>query len=284
MLGHDTNDSQCGKVDSETKGSDITVNSGLATIMSWRTNMKKFWPLAIMAIAVIAFFTSGVAESFSLENLTRSYLNTRSIIESRLALSLAIFILTYIVLVAVAFPATWILTVGGGLVFGVWLGTLGTLIGATLGAIILYWVARVALSDFFETKAGKTLNKLKQGFQENEVNYMLFLRLVPAFPFLVVNFAPGILGVRFFTYTWTTFVGIMPGVLAYAWAGSGLASSIDNQFEAFSQCEAEGNEKCVLIDPSTIITTELILGFVAVGVASLIPVFVKKLRKNKPIT
>ncbi|WP_029041564.1 TVP38/TMEM64 family protein [Cucumibacter marinus] len=240
---------------------------------------KRLLPLGVLVAIVAVAFSLGLHRYLSVDALISNYLDIRAFVAEQGFVALLIFGAVYAVATALSFPAGWLLTVMAGLLFGWVAGTLTVMVGATIGACAIYWVARTALSDFFRARAGKTLNRLREGFKADEVSYMLFLRLVAAFPFSVVNFAPGVLGVSFSTYAWTTFVGIAPGTAAYAFAGEGLASVIEAQARANEGCFDLGQSSCDFsLDPSSIVTPQILIAFAALGVVALIPVAIKRLR------
>jgi uncharacterized membrane protein YdjX (TVP38/TMEM64 family) len=117
------------------------------------------------------------------------------------------------------------------------------------------------------------------------MSYLLFLRLVPAFPFWLVNLAPALLGVPLRTYVIATFLGIIPGTFAFALTGAGLDSVLLAQQQAYEQCLAQNasSEACTFdLDPAGLLTPELLLAFAALGVVALIPAIVKRVWKDKP--
>ena len=132
---------------------------------------------------------------------------------------------------------------------------------ATLGATILFVVAKSALGDALRAKAGPWMDKMAQGFQENALSYLLFLRLIPAFPFFVVNLVPAFLGVRLSTYVIGTFIGIIPGTFAFAFFGASVGDLLDSS-EAFSI--------------SLILTPQLWAALIALGLIALLPIGYKK--------
>jgi uncharacterized membrane protein YdjX (TVP38/TMEM64 family) len=111
-------------------------------------------------------------------------------------------------------PGAAVLTLAGRFLFGWFWGGLASMIAATIGAVLVFLIARTALGEPLAARAGPWLAKLRQGFQEGAFNYLLFLRLVPIFPFWLVNLAPALLGVSFWTYTLATIIGIIPGSFA----------------------------------------------------------------------
>jgi uncharacterized membrane protein YdjX (TVP38/TMEM64 family) len=147
----------------------------------------------------------------------------------------------------------------------VW-GTIYTVIGATIGATVLFLIAKTAIGDILRAKAGPWLQKMEAGFQENALSYLLILRLVPLFPFFVVNLAPAFLGVAVSTYVIGTFIGIIPGTFAYASAGAGLGSIFD-----------AGKELTV----DNVLTPEIRIAMVALIGLALIPVVYKKIKARQ---
>ena len=118
--------------------------------------------------------------------------------------------------VALSLPGGAVLTLAGGFLFGWFIGGVASIIGATIGATIVFLIARSTIGDALAARAGPFLSRFRQGFQQDAFSYLLFLRLVPIFPFWLVNLAPGLLGVGFGTYVATTLLGIVPGTFAYS--------------------------------------------------------------------
>ena len=120
------------------------------------------------------------------------------------------------------------------------MGGLASIAAATIGAIVVFLIARSALRRA-ACRPGRPLacESLRQGFQEDAFNYLLFLRLVPIFPFWLVNLAPALLGVSLSTYALATLIGIIPGTFAYSIAGKGLDSVIVAQQAAHQSCLAK---------------------------------------------
>lgn len=131
------------------------------------------------------------------------------------------FIITYTILTVVGIPGT-ILTVAGGIVFGLWWGTLWSVIGATLGALGAFWTARYLLRDYIKRKfsQNKLVTRFNQAIVDRPIRFVLAVRFAPISPFNVVNFVFGLTPLHWFTYTMATFVGIIPGTLAYTWLGT----------------------------------------------------------------
>jgi uncharacterized membrane protein YdjX (TVP38/TMEM64 family) len=187
--------------------------------------------------------------------------------------------------VTLSLPGGAVLTIAGGFLFGWFLGGVASIVGATIGACAVFLIARSSLGDFLAARAVPWLSRFRQGFQEDAFSYLLFLRLVPIFPFWLVNLAPGLLGVSFATYVATTILGIIPGTFAYSLAGNGLDSLIEAQQAMHQSCLAKmgpgGQESCpYALDPGALLTPELIAGLVALGLVTLVPVMVKWFRRR----
>ena len=135
--------------------------------------------------------------------------------------------LAYIAMVAFSLPGGLVATLTGGFLFGTVFGGLLTVFGATIGATAIFLAAKTALGETLREKAGPKLRKLEDGFGKNAFSYMLVLRLVPVFPFFLVNLAPAFLGVPLRTYVVATFLGIIPGTFVFASLGNGLGAVFD---------------------------------------------------------
>lgn len=241
---------------------------------------KRWAPLAAL-VGLMAFaFANGWHEYLSFKTVGLNYEALKAFISENLLLAVLAYAALYIVVVALSLPGGLILTVSGGLLFGWMLGAAVTVVAATIGATLLFLIAKTSLGESLADKAGPWIGKLREGFKENALSYLLFLRLVPAFPFFVVNLAPALLGVPLMTYVIGTFFGIIPGTLAYSVAGAGLGSVVVKQNELYNACLAShAAESCsYTIDTSALVTPQLIAGFALLGVVALIPVVLKKFR------
>jgi uncharacterized membrane protein YdjX (TVP38/TMEM64 family) len=138
------------------------------------------------------------------------------------------FIAAYAGIVALSVPGGAFLTVTAGFLFGTWLGGLYALIGATLGATVVFLVARTSLGEVLRRRAGPFLKKVEAGFRDNAANYLLVLRLVPLFPFWLVNLVPAFLGVPVRTFVIASFFGMAPGTFVYASLGEGLSTILEH--------------------------------------------------------
>lgn len=196
----------------------------MAAVKSDGLSVQKMLPLiGILFVAILGFFT------------LRDYLGFESLRDNREALLVWRdanfivasfgFIAVYIAIVAFSLPGAAIISLTGGFLFGLFPGALYNIASATAGAVLIFLAARFGLGDYLSRKmdkAGGVVGKIKAGLDENEVSYLLLMRLVPAFPFFVANLVPALVGTRLRRFAWTTFIGIIPGGVVYTWVGSGL--------------------------------------------------------------
>ncbi len=247
--------------------------------------LRRWLPLLVIAGAAALILGMGWHKHLSLRTIGLNYDALRAFIGQNLLGALGLFVLTYVTLVALSLPGALILSLAGGLLFGWQLATPAIVIGATLGATALFLVARSSFGEALAERAGPAVAKLKAGFQEDALSYMLFLRLVPVFPFVVVNLAAAVLGVPLRTYVIGTFLGIIPATIAYSVAGAGLGSVIDSQNASYRAClaKAPSNPETACpyaIDTSALVTKELVLAFALLGLVALIPVALKKWKER----
>ncbi|WP_417831598.1 TVP38/TMEM64 family protein [Terasakiella sp.] len=184
-------------------------------------------PLLIIASGFMAFFVFGGADYLSFDTLRDNRQAILDWTQEHYILAILGFILAYHIAVMFSLPGAIWLSLSGGFLFGTVEATLYIVLGATAGAIGIFLLARYALYDFFHAKVGKSLNRMEKGFEEDALSYMLVLRLVPLFPFWLVNLVPALLGVKLRTYIIGTFFGIIPGAFVYASVGSGLGAVFD---------------------------------------------------------
>ncbi|MDP7556416.1 MAG: TVP38/TMEM64 family protein [Nitrospinaceae bacterium] len=184
---------------------------------------KKLILLALVAMGIALFYVFDLQQYLSLESLKGNRDRLDAVQQEHSVAVVLSFIGIYFLVVAISLPGATILTLAGGAIFGSVAGTLIVNVGATLGATAAFLVARFILRDWVEKKFGDKLEPINKGFSENAINYLLFLRLVPLFPFFLVNLVSGLTKVRLPVYFFGTMFGIMPGSFVYANAGSNLA-------------------------------------------------------------
>src|SRR5580704_17911680 len=229
-------------------------------------SIRRFVPLALLVLAGALFFT--------LEG--HRYLSFTALAEHRERLcafvahggigAALVFVLAYAGLVALSVPASALLTITSGFLFGPWLGTLYAVIGATIGATVVFIAARAGLAGLAE-RAGPRVRRLEAGFREDAFSYLLCLRLVPIFPFWLVNLVAGATGMRLRVYLTATFFGMIPGAFDYASLGNGVGALI-----------AAGRHP----DHYVIFRPSILLPLIGVAVLALLPVAYKRWRPREP--
>jgi uncharacterized membrane protein YdjX (TVP38/TMEM64 family) len=246
--------------------------------------IRRLAPLiAVVLLAIVAFVAIGRG-GLSLEALVRHRAAIGTFVAEHRLLAVFAYIAIYIVTVALSVPGGAFLTIAGGFLFGVAIGASAAVTGATVGATIIFLVARTALGEPLLKRAGPRAAQLAQGFRDDAFSYLLFLRVVPVFPFFLVNLVPAFAGVRLAPFVVATALGIIPAAVVYAFAGTGLDSVIAAQQEANSGCLAAGRSDCHFVfDPRDVLTPQLIGALVALGLLALVPVVVKKLRARSRV-
>lgn len=249
--------------------------------MRWRRFAA---PLCLLALLGVGY-AFGLHNYFTLQSIAENRAALAGYTANHLVFAVLAFIVVYTLAVAVSFPGASILTILAGLLFGWALGGAAAIVAATLGATIVFQIAKSSFGDVLTKKAGPFLNRISAGFADDAFNYLLFLRLVPAFPFWLVNIAPALANVKLRTFVVTTFLGIIPGTFAFAFVGAGLDSVIAAQQAAHVQCvAAKSLAECPFgLSVSSLVTTELLLAFAALGIAALIPVALKKWKAQRHV-
>jgi uncharacterized membrane protein YdjX (TVP38/TMEM64 family) len=227
---------------------------------------RKILLLVGFAAVVAAFHFLDLGKYLTLESLKANRALLTDLRMAHAVLFAAIFVLAYIVQTAFSLPGAAILSLAAGAIFGVLQGTLFVVFGATVGAILAFLVSRTLLRDWVVKKFGGRMDGIDRGLRESGLSYLLFLRLVPAFPFFLVNLACGVTGLPLRTYALGTLFGIMPGSLVFVNAGASLAT-----VETVRQ----------------VASTRVLGSFALLGLFALLPAIInamKKRRERNPIS
>ena len=244
-----------------------------------RAGLRRFVPVGVVVLAMAAIFASGLHRHVSLETLVRHHMAIDAFVAAHCVAAVAGFMAVYVVIVALSIPGASLLTMSGGILFGVAVGAAASVVASTTGATIVFLIARSACGETLARRAGPLAKKIAQGFCANAFSYLLFLRLVPAFPFFLVNLAPALVGVKLSTFVAATAIGVVPATFAFAFLGSGLDSVLAAQGVVYRACLASGATDCKLqFDLGMIVTPQLLAAFAALGAIALIPVVVKRWR------
>lgn len=200
---------------------------------------------------------------FIIDLITQYHTELFDFIENKFFSSLILFTIIYVVSIAISLPIGSFLTFIGGYIFGAYYGFFSVIIGATVGALILFMIIKVGILKTIGSihQKSELINKIKFGIDKNIWSYLFFIRFFPIFPFWFVNIAPAILGVRLLPYTVTTFFGIMPGSLSIILIGSGVEDIVNKKVDftwSFS------DQKFFFI------------GLLILSLISILPIFLKK--------
>ena len=189
--------------------------------------MKKLWVALALVALLLALRFSGLGEWLSFDTLARHRVTLSAWVSAHPLLSAGAFVAIYAVVAAFAVPGAVWLTLGGGFLFGAVLGTALTVAGATIGATLLFLFAQRVFGADALQQLGPKAEGLARGIQANAWSYLLVLRLVPLFPFFLVNLVPAFCGVRPAVFIVTTALGIIPGTAVFALSGAGLGRVLD---------------------------------------------------------
>ncbi len=222
---------------------------------------KRLLPLGMIIGLSLALYLLGITDYIRFEAIQEHHAYLESFVEEYPLLSIAIYIGSYILMTALSIPGATLLTLLGGLLFPFIWGLLYAVSGATLGAICLFLAAKTALGSSLKSEVRPYLAKFRAGFHDHAASYLLFLRLVPIFPFWLVNLGSAFVGVSLFTFAWTTFIGIMPGAFVYIQAGAGLREILER-----------GQEFSLM----TLLNLHTRIALIGLGLLALLPILVKQ--------
>jgi uncharacterized membrane protein YdjX (TVP38/TMEM64 family) len=222
----------------------------------------RFIPLGILLLAGLSFMLFGGHRYVSFAAIADNKEWLCDAVAQSGAKGAIAFILAYAGFVALSVPGAALLTIAGGFLFGPWLGASYAVIGATLGATVVFLAARVGLAGLI-ARAGSSIRLFEAGFRDNALSYLLVLRLVPIFPFWLVNLVAAAVGLPLSVYLLGTFVGIIPVTFIYASLGNGFGTLVE---------EGRHPDLAILFQPSVLLP---ILGLAALA---LLPVVYKRWR------
>jgi uncharacterized membrane protein YdjX (TVP38/TMEM64 family) len=203
---------------------------------------------AVFLAAIGGFYALGLHEYFTWDSVRANLDAYQEEVQAQLLLSLAVFFIVYALITALSLPVASILTLLAGALFGRLLGTGVALSGATLGATLAFLSSRFLFRDWVQARFAARLDALNRGFERDGAYYLFSLRLVPLFPFFLINLGMGLTPMRTWTYTWVSFVGMLPGSFLYVNAGRALAT---------------------LESPRDLLSTDTIVSLVLLGIAPL---------------
>jgi uncharacterized membrane protein YdjX (TVP38/TMEM64 family) len=231
-----------------------------------KSGLVRFLPLLVLLAGFIAFFALRLDRYVSFDALREHRGTLLDWVGAHRLSAALVFIALYAAAIATSIPGGLVLSVAGGFLFGTWLGAVYIVIGATAGATALFLAARSALRDPLAARAGPYLKKMEEGFREDAFHYLLVLRLIPLFPFWLVNLVPALLGVPLRVYVAATVIGIIPGTVVFSSVGNGLGAIFD-----------QGGTP----DAGILLRFEVLGPLLGLAALALLPVAYKKLRARR---
>jgi uncharacterized membrane protein YdjX (TVP38/TMEM64 family) len=231
-----------------------------------RPAWRRWLPLALLLSLSVGAWLWLRSEGIGFDSIAQHRAWLMAEVEELGVLAGAAVFLVYVVVTALSLPLGSLLTVLAGYLLGTVEATLWVVAGATLGSIAVFLAARSALRQTLSQRAGPWLKRMERGFRENALNYLLVLRLLPVFPFWLVNLVPALLGVPLGTYVLGTALGIIPGTVVFASLGNGLGTVLDR---------GETPDFSILLEPA------LLLPLLGLCVLALLPVAYKRWRRGR---
>ena len=215
--------------------------------------LQRLLIVAAIIILVILFKVLGLGQYLTLDYLKTSQDKFTQIYANHRLVVIAAYMTVYIVVTALSLPGAAVMTLAGGAMFGLWIGVLVVSFASTIGATLACFVARFLLRDWVQNKFGEKLSAINKGVEKEGAFYLFSLRLVPIFPFFVINLAMGLTTMKLLTFYWVSQIGMLPGTMVFVNAGKELG-----KIESLSGILSPG----------------LIISFVILGI---FPITVKKL-------
>jgi uncharacterized membrane protein YdjX (TVP38/TMEM64 family) len=223
-------------------------------------NVKKIVIVLVFVVAVALFFYFDLQQFLNLATLKAKHQLLLDYYTTHTLIMVAAFMAVYIVQTALSLPGAAILSLAAGAIFGSIMGTVYANIAATIGATLAFLVTRYLLRDVVLNKFGSKLEGMNRELEERGFSYLLFLRLVPLFPFFLINLAAGLTRLPLRTFFFGTMIGIIPGGFVFVNAGASLAA----------------------IDSVSGVASPRVLGsFALLGLFALVPVLYNKLKSAK---
>ena len=179
--------------------------------------------LSALALLVVLFFSFDLNQYFTLASIKAQQDDLQQLVARYPLLAAAFYFASYVIITAVSLPGAALMTLAGGALFGLGWGLLLVSFASTLGATLAMLISRYLLRDWVKARFGQRLDRIDRGIAREGSFYLFALRLVPAFPFFLINLAMGLTRIKTGTYWWVTQVGMLPGTLVYVNAGRELS-------------------------------------------------------------
>ncbi len=185
--------------------------------------MQKIVIACIIVLGIVAFRYFDLGQYLTLEYIKSSQATFQALYLEHRLLVIASYVGIYIAVTALSLPGAAVLTLAGGGLFGLVIGTLAVSFASTIGATLACLVSRFFLRDWVQSRFGDKLATINNGIEKEGAFYLFSLRLVPIFPFFVINLLMGLTRMRLSTFYWVSQIGMLAGTIVYVNAGKELA-------------------------------------------------------------
>jgi uncharacterized membrane protein YdjX (TVP38/TMEM64 family) len=214
-------------------------------------------PLLLILATLVATVAFGLPGQLSWQTLAAQHAALAAAAQAHPAAAILAYTGFYALIVVLSIPATIVMSVAGGLLFGAFAGTLAAVGGATIGAVLLFLIVRGALRPLLAPRLRRLTERIGPGLERDGFNYLLALRVVPVFPFWLINLAPALVGMRLLPFAAATLFGIVPASAIYVSIGAGLGGVLDSGHPP---------------DLGAVLSPRVLAPLVALGLLSLLPV------------
>ncbi|MGD8560144.1 MAG: TVP38/TMEM64 family protein, partial [Gammaproteobacteria bacterium] len=188
---------------------------------------KKFFPRLMLFMVVIAlvatYFVFDLGQYFTLDYLKEQQYEFITFYQKNELLTIGVYFLIYVAVTALSLPGAAIMTLAGGAIFGVATGTLIVSFASTIGATLAFLVSRFLLRNYVQNRFRDRLYAVNEGIRKDGAFYLFTLRLIPVFPFFVINLVMGVTHIRTLQFFVVSQLGMLPGTIVYVNAGSQIA-------------------------------------------------------------
>ncbi len=243
---------------------EVTMSTSMNTPAARPASNRGKIAVALLFVAAIgAFFYFDLGHYLTLDAIKSNRDRLLAFTDANYVAAVSLFVVVYCAVVGLSLPGAAIMTLTGGFLFGSALGTVYVNLGATSGATLAFLAARYLLRDWVEGKFGSRLGPIQQGFANNAFSYLMTLRLIPLFPFFVVNMVSGLTRVSLGTYVAATAIGIIPGSFVFAYAGRQL---------------------CTINSLKEIASPNVLMAFTLLGLLALVPIVYQKWNARKAMS
>ena len=185
--------------------------------------MKKWWLLALLGLLAGLYFAFDLGQYLDFALLKAKHRALQDYYQLHPLRMLAGYFVLYLLVTALSLPGAAVMTIAGGAIFGLWTGLLAVSFASSIGATLAFLVSRTLLRDWVQRRFGDSLSAIDRGIEKDGAFYLFALRLVPVFPFFMINLAMGLTPIRVRTFYWVSQLGMLPGTLVYVNAGTQLA-------------------------------------------------------------